>query len=104
MKNILESPEIFHAYAQIDWAYWQIEKVQEAWNAAKPKSPIEAAVYDATGYGEAKDKEFTTQIMELLTVIIENKKIVGADYASAETFKAQTEAFLAGMDTAKKGK
>jgi phosphate uptake regulator len=75
MKNKWESPEIFAAYAAIDFAYYQIGELQKLFH-----KPV------ATG-DKAETERYIRQSLELCETIIENKKIIEADYADTEMLR-----------------
>jgi hypothetical protein len=79
MKNLVESGEVFAAYAQIDLCYYMIEDVYKRYSV--PRIGIVAAIDKATGYDKHRYKEAIASTMGLLKVIIKNKKVVGADYS-----------------------
>lgn len=80
MKNMLESGEVFEAYARIDYCYYRIAKLQKQMN--KPRSPIEMAVDQACGYNPIK--EITKELIDLLKKVIESKKFIDDDYSGAQ--------------------
>lgn len=83
MKSIMESAEVFEAYAQIDYCYYALKEVQNDL-AKSSRSPLEIMIDNATGYGAEKDKECVEICISLLETIIDNKKIVEADYSGDE--------------------
>tara|TARA_R110000868_G_scaffold309986_2_gene571215 strand:+ start:2426 stop:2710 length:285 start_codon:yes stop_codon:yes gene_type:complete len=80
MKGILDSPECFQAYAEIDCAYFMITEIEKELSNYVVKHPLEIMIDEATGFAKAKYKEQVHSVIELLNVIIENKKIIEADY------------------------
>lgn len=80
MKNVFHSPEIFHAYAMIDLCYYELNEIYK--DASKPKDAITMMIDKATGYSKSQDKKRVKKSIELLESIIENKKIIGADFES----------------------
>jgi thiamine monophosphate synthase len=84
MKNIMESPEVFEAYARIDACYFMMGKIRD--DISKPISPIERLVGQVTGHDDAKHKEQVNACIELAEEIIRSKKIVGADTKQDEQF------------------
>ena len=78
MKNILESQEVFEAYANIDMCYYLMrELINNQENNSL--SFIDILVDRATGYGKYKNEKFINESIELLDSIISSKKIIGAD-------------------------
>ncbi len=84
MKNILESEEVFMAYAQIDLCYYLIEKENEKINM--PQSPITKMIDEATGYGKVQNKKAVDNIISCLITIVEQKKVIEADATKDEKF------------------
>ena len=82
MKNILESPEVMGAYATIDASYYLLKDLLKELQVKR--SPIEVMVDDATGYGADKLAKQKKEATELLKTVIENKKIIEADYSDDE--------------------
>lgn len=82
MKNMWESKESFTAYATIDYCYWRLGELQKAMN--KPTDAISQMVDKATGFDKKRDKDIYEEIKDLCESIIENKKIINADYADTE--------------------
>ncbi|MGH7249961.1 MAG: hypothetical protein ACREGC_03220 [Minisyncoccia bacterium] len=80
MKNIAESPEVFEAYARIAYCMWALEKLQN--ELEKPVSPISKMIDAVTGYADTTWDNTKKAIIDLLSEIIESKKIVGADYTN----------------------
>jgi hypothetical protein len=78
MKHILESSETFTAYATIDMCYYELERIQKLLN--KHNTPIERAIYDATGFS----KDLKEQCISVFEEMIKNKKIILADYSKDE--------------------
>ncbi len=89
MKPIAESPEVFEAYAIIDCSYFMLKKLYAEMD--KPRSVIASMVDDVTGYGLHVMEQHKTSAISLMTTIIENKKIVGADTTSDEAVLAKLE-------------
>jgi len=79
MKNILESPEVFEAYAKIDLLYYGLAELQKELNIKR--SPIVEAIDNASGYTAAKLKDNKDVVIDIIKQIIENKKIIEADYS-----------------------
>ncbi len=79
MKNILESGEVFEAYAVIDFCYFELQEIGK--ELSKPQHALEIMIDNSTGYREARNKELTETSISLLEQVIENKKIVEADYS-----------------------
>jgi len=79
MRNILESEEIFEAYAVIDLCYYGLEKLNM--ELGKPRSVLETEIDRVTGYTKAKTEESIDTAIELLKQIIEAKKKIEADYS-----------------------
>lgn len=71
MKNIFESPEVFEAYARIDFRYLCLRKLYDG----MATSQIDKMIDISTGKAEA-DKLATIELLEGLIV---DKKFVGAD-------------------------
>lgn len=82
MKNIFENGEVFEAYAKIDLLYYGLAELSEDLNIKR--SPIVMAIDDASGYAAAKLKENKETAIDLIQQIIDNKKIIEADYSSEE--------------------
>ena len=78
-KYILESEEIFEAYARIDCAYYLFQKMYEKMGVAKPA--IERAIDEATGYAEKEMSEMKQTAIELMEQVIKDKKLVEVDYS-----------------------
>lgn len=78
MKNIVESPEVFEAYARIDCCYYMIQEINS--KLLKKSSPIEKAVDMACGV----HRSVTDDLIGLLEQIIEDKKFVGAEVSTDE--------------------
>lgn len=79
---MFESSEIFTAYATISACYYGIGEIEKEVMKMKSRPPIVQMVDEATGYYDAKQKQFTEDTIELLNVIIENKKIIEDDYTA----------------------
>lgn len=75
----MESSEVFGAYVQIDYCYYMINELKRRMEI--PLSPLEKMIDVATGYGKAKTQEDIKTCINLLQTIIENKKIIEADYS-----------------------
>lgn len=76
MKQIFESQEVFTAYAMVD--YYNMLLANQVQKFGNLVSPIERMIDEATGYSDSQAKE----IIETLEKIIENKKIIEADYSN----------------------
>lgn len=85
MKNIFESPEVFEAYARIDYCYCMLKEIYE--KNAKPTAPIIAAIDAACKYDPTKESMETS--IGLLKEIIKSKKIIEADYSDTEKSLAE---------------
>lgn len=79
MKDILESDEIFEAYARIDCCNWLIANQYR--ELQKSQSPIETIVDRTTGFADYKNLKIGEVIVELLDEVIECKKKIEADYS-----------------------
>ena len=85
MKNIFESPEVMSAYAQIDLLYYGLEELSKQFlGEVKNQSPINQMIDEKTGFAKAKREEVRDSAIECLELIIEQKKIVEADYSEDE--------------------
>lgn len=82
MKNILESAEVFEAYATIDLCYYMLKDLAKEY--VKPKHPLHTIIDEATGYGAVLTKKATEDSIDLLEQIITAKKTIDADYDSDE--------------------
>jgi len=80
MRDILESEEVMTAYITIDLCYYQIQGIRK--EMEKPSSTIERAIDEATGYGKVRNRECMINLIERFESIIENKKIIEADYSA----------------------
>lgn len=93
-RQILESPEVFEAYARIDLRYYGIQELQkEIEKFFNSRSPIDVLVDDATGHGKHKSMEWCQVGIDLITDQIEDKKFICADYSWDENFLQQLLAF-----------
>lgn len=72
MKRILDSPEVFEIYTQIDYAYWRLQKV---YSQLFDKIPIEGMIDKATGY----DNQLLNEAISIIEDIIRNKELIEAD-------------------------
>ena len=78
MKNIFESAETMAAYAEIDFSYTMLKKIYED----KPSiTPLESMIDKATGYDKKLISNMKETALFLLQSIIDNKKIIEADYS-----------------------
>lgn len=84
MKYIISSPEVFNAYAAIDFAYAGLEDLQN--ELAIPVPTINAMVDKATGYDKIQNKKTIKTAISLIETVIKNKKIIEADYSGDEKF------------------
>lgn len=82
MKHILESAESCGAHGVIGYCYWRIEQIHKEMNI--PTAAINRMIDVATGYDKAKEKEWLDETIELLETVIENKKLIEADYENDE--------------------
>lgn len=82
MKQIMESPEVFEAYAQIDLGYIALRMIDE--KTTKPKAIIEQMVDDATGFSKAETKQDILDSIEIVENIIRCKKIIEAPFENDE--------------------
>lgn len=82
MKNIFESPEIFTAYAIIDYCYYMLDEIRK--EKPKLRSSIEIEIDRVTGYTKHKNKETIKTAISLLKEVIKQKKIIEADYTNDE--------------------
>jgi len=85
MKAIAESAEVFEAYAMIDYAYYMLKECQKKY--FKPVAPIVQMADASCGYDRTKEEAKT--VIDFLELIIENKKIVEADYSGDENILNQ---------------
>lgn len=83
MKNIAESEETFMAYSMIDASYYLFEQLVKKINA--PKSNLVRMIDKQTGFDKAEVEIWAKEAKDLLQVIIEQKKIIEADYTKDET-------------------
>lgn len=76
----MESPEVFEAYALVDWSYYELERLQKKFN--KPRSPIERMIDATVGYkpNEAVAKE----MLEVFAAMVYYKKIIDADTSETD--------------------
>ena len=86
MKSMFESPECFKAYAEIDCAYSMIKELESNLEKYSAKHALEIMIDEATGYSKSKAHEIINQTIECLNLIIENKKIIEADYSKEVVF------------------
>ena len=82
MKYILESPEVFEAYAIIDCCYCLLKEAYKKLSA--PKDGLQIMIDKATGYDKSQVEQAKKEIMDLLEQVIEAKKTIGADYKNDE--------------------
>jgi len=75
----MESPEVFEAYAIIDYCCYALEKLNI--ELSKPKSGLDILIDRATGYDKEEVKKIMKTALKLLKQIVEAKKIVEADYS-----------------------
>lgn len=87
MKNILESSEVFTAYATIDAGYFMMQEAQKEFDKGVSKGGFNYMIDKATGYAEDRLKKHVAYLCMCLDDIIEAKKVVQADYASAVEMK-----------------
>lgn len=83
MKQIMESPEVFEAYAQIDLGYIALGMIEK--KTTKPKAIIEQMIDDATGFSKAETKQDILDSVEIIENIIRCKKIIEAPFDKDET-------------------
>lgn len=99
MKPIFESPEVFEAYAMIDFHNLMLVELAKV----EKRSPIEAMVDEATGYDKEVEKLRVTAAIDSINEIIRCKKIVEADFSAEERLLEKiNEAFpkpIAGEET-----
>jgi len=55
MKKMFENEKVFEAYAEIDYCYYLIERINDKLN--KPTSPIERMIDQASGFAKARDQK-----------------------------------------------
>ena len=79
---MFESSEVFEAYAMIDYGYFLLKKINKQLGR---KSPTEKMIDRATGF----DKEQIKQGIEVMDLIIENKKKIEADHSKEVEFRGQ---------------
>lgn len=84
MKPMFESQETFEAHAAIEYCYWRIKQLGKELN--KSQSPLDQMIDDATGYGDKVYQGHKAETIELLESVIENKKIIEADYSGDAEF------------------
>jgi hypothetical protein len=82
MKNILESPEVFEAYAQIDLMYFGLRNILK--KIEFPRSPLEIMVDDATGFQKSQTTKNIKDSIEIIENIIRCKKTIEAPIDSDE--------------------
>lgn len=80
MKGVLESEESCGAHGAIGYCYWRLEQIDK--EMEKPRAPIDVIVDRATGRRETQEKEWFAETVFLLEAVIENKKIIEADYSA----------------------
>ena len=85
MKDILESEETFTAYATIDCSMHMLQELLK--DLQKPLSPIEILIDVAV----QANKEKAKQAIELLDILIENKKIIGAYNGTEDILKKRVQ-------------
>lgn len=85
MKEMFDSPESFQAHAVISYCYFRINQLSEE-SKQKPKSVIHAMIDEATGYNDHFKKERVSELKVLAKTIIENKKLIDADFSNDELF------------------
>lgn len=78
MKNIFDSADIFEAYARIDLRYYGLQELCKSPVHDGHLSPIEQMI-DMAIMGDKVREDIQTAI-ELIEGIIEDKKIIDADY------------------------
>jgi hypothetical protein len=79
MKNRFESAEIFEAFTVIDVCYLQLEEMRKL--PLSPPNVIEQMIDRATGFDKKLYDDRKKAIIELIELIIENKKIIEAPFA-----------------------
>lgn len=79
MKNILESPVTFEAYARIDCCYFILRELYEQMGVER--SGIEIMIDEATGFAEHKINEARKSAIDLMSQIIADKYLIGEDYS-----------------------
>ena len=94
MKNIFESAEVMAAYAEIDLDYIRVRQLNEMLVNEKPLTTIEMMVGEATGYDMARLSSIKKQLVDAMSNIIDNKKIIEADTAFDEKILEQLKKML----------
>jgi len=84
---MLENSKTFEAYVRIDCSYFLLQKMQDKLSA--PKSPINKMIDTITGFGQAEFENQKKGITEIIEQIIDDKKLIGADYSNDEEVLAQ---------------
>lgn len=84
MRNILESPEVMSAYAQIDLGYLMLKKLQQEISKKDTRHAIEKMIDQQTGFAKADAEVKTNQAIGIMTSIIVNKKFIEADTTEDE--------------------
>lgn len=86
MKNMFESPEVFEAYARIDFNYLLMQKNLELLNAIENDTrPVLHKLADhVTGALMKKLEQIASTTIELSENIIADKKFIAADTACTE--------------------
>lgn len=82
MRSLFESPEVFEAYARIDYRIFLMKSILK--EASQPSTGINAAIDRATGFDKAKDNETKETLREMLMEQIADKKFIEADYTHEE--------------------
>lgn len=75
---MFESKETFAAYANIDIAYYMIAEVNKN---IPERHGIIKAIDEATGYDKVLDAQLAQELIPCLELVIENKKIIEADFS-----------------------
>ena len=88
------SPEVFQAYAEIDYCYSMLELMHKDMAKDEARSMIEKMVDDATGFAKEVELKKAKAMRDFLTTIIRNKKIIQADTSKTEATLALVEAII----------
>lgn len=88
MKAILESPEVFEAYARIDFRIMSINKMVLDMQSASKRSPIDVMIDKAVGNVSAPAKyiELRDAIKEMLVDLLADFEFI--DAKETETYEA----------------
>lgn len=91
----MDSPEVFEAYARIDFRYYGIKELLKELKASDiGKSPIDLMIDRATGYSQEQNRQRIKVGIELLKGIIEDKKFIEADTSADEKTLSELKSLL----------